>query len=103
MSGGPQALPDVHTVLLAVATAGCGGTAATQQRGGGSIALAALSGGQPDDEKSAEELRAELGQLRQAMALQGDEAQKVCSCAAVCLLPCLPVASLLPDVGSTRY
>lgn len=45
--------------------------------------MAALAVGQPDDEKSAEELRAELGQLRQAMALQGDELQKVrhCHCA----------------------
>lgn len=32
---------------------------------------------QPDEEKSVEELRTELGQLRQAMALQGEEVQKV--------------------------
>jgi hypothetical protein len=32
---------------------------------------------QPDEEKSVEELRAELEQLRQAMSLQGEELQKV--------------------------
>jgi hypothetical protein len=44
--------------------------------GAATTAIAALSH-QPDDEKSVDELRAELGQLRQAMALQGEEAQKV--------------------------
>lgn len=42
----------------------------------GALTVAGMSQ-QPDDEKSIEELRAELEQLRQAMALQGEEAQKV--------------------------
>lgn len=41
------------------------------------VAVAATSQ-QPDEDKSVEELRGELGQLRQAMALQGEEVQKVC-------------------------
>lgn len=50
--------------------------AATAATSAGALTVAGMSQ-QPDDEKSVEELRAELEQLRQAMALQGEEAQKV--------------------------
>jgi hypothetical protein len=50
--------------------------AASVTTSAGALTVAGMSQ-QPDGEKSVEELRAELEQLRQAMALQGEEAQKV--------------------------
>jgi hypothetical protein len=49
---------------------------APQATHGAAVSLASLAQ-QPDDEKGLDELRGELNQLRQAMALQGEEAQKV--------------------------
>jgi hypothetical protein len=49
---------------------------APQATHGAAVALASLAQ-QPDDEKGQDDLREELNQLRQAMALQGEEAQKV--------------------------
>lgn len=49
---------------------------AAQAPQGKAMPLAGLSQ-QPDDEKTLDELRDELNQLRQAMALQGEEVQKV--------------------------
>jgi hypothetical protein len=56
--------------------AAAGAPAATATTSAGALTVAGMSQ-QPDEEKSVEELRAELEQLRQAMALQGEEAQKV--------------------------
>lgn len=49
---------------------------APQATHGAAVALASLAQ-QPDDEKGQDDLREELNQLRQAMALQGEEAPKV--------------------------
>lgn len=64
----------------------------------GALAAAALSQ-QPDEKKSVDELQGELGQLRQAMALQGEEAQKVSVCLgpghmACCQRPSTQTASI---------